>query len=77
MAHLPRGLRLARLLGAVNRSMRTLAVGFRRRGLGYLTLLTVLVALMGAAGMYRFELEARAVPGFPTSQRRSGGPPCC
>ena len=65
LARLPRGLRLVRLLGAVNRGMRTLAVGFRRRGLGYLTLLTVLVTLTGAAGMYRFELDAPGGPGFP------------
>jgi voltage-gated potassium channel len=64
LARLPRGLRLARLLGAVNRGMRTLAIGFGRRGLGYLTLLTVFVALTGAAGMYRFELEAPGGPGF-------------
>jgi voltage-gated potassium channel len=64
LARLPRGLRLVRLLGAVNRGMRTLAVGFRRRGLGYLTLLTVLVTLTGAAGMYRFELDAPGGPGF-------------
>jgi voltage-gated potassium channel len=64
LTRIPRGLRLARLLGAVNRGMRTLAVGFRRRGLGYLTLLTAFVALTGAAGMYRFELEAPGGPGF-------------
>ena len=65
LAGVPRGLRLARLLGAMNRGMRTLATGFRRRGLGYLTLLTALVAVTGAAGMYRFELDAPGGPGFP------------
>jgi voltage-gated potassium channel len=60
-----RGLRLARLLGAVNRGMRTVAGGFRRRGIGYLTLLTVIIAVTGAAGMYRFEMEAPGGPGFP------------
>ena len=59
-----RGLRLARLLGAINRGMRTAARGFRRRGLGYLTLLTLVVAITGAAGMYRFELDAPAGRGF-------------
>lgn len=59
-----RGLRLARLLGALNRGMRTLTTGFRRRGLGYVILLTVLVAAIGAAGMYRFELDAIGGPGF-------------
>lgn len=64
-ARAARGLRLARLLGALNRGMRTLATGFGRRGLGYLVLLTASVAAIGAAGMYRFELEAPGGPGFP------------
>jgi voltage-gated potassium channel len=59
-----RGLRLARLLGAMNRGMRTLTLGFRRRGLGYLVLLTAFVAVTGAAGLYRFELDAPGGPGF-------------
>jgi voltage-gated potassium channel len=58
------GLRLARLLGAINRGMRVLALGFRRRGLGYLTVLTLLINVSGAAGMYRFELDAPGGPGF-------------
>jgi voltage-gated potassium channel len=54
----------ARLLGAMNRGMRTLAFGFHQRGLGYLVLLTGLVVVTGAAGMYRFEFEAPGGPGF-------------
>lgn len=65
LARAARGARLPRLLGAMNRGMRTLAIGFRRRGLGYLILLTLLVAVTGAAGMYRFELDAPGGPGFP------------
>ena len=42
-----------------------LSLGFRRRGLGYLIVLTTLVAMTGAAGMYRFELDAPGGPGFP------------
>jgi voltage-gated potassium channel len=64
LARAARGVRLARLLGTLNRGMRALAMGFGRRGLGYLILLTALVALTGAAGMYRFELEAPGGPGF-------------
>ena len=60
-----RGIRLARLLGTINRGMRTLSLGFRHRGLGYLMVLTALVAITGAAGMYRFELDAPGGPGFP------------
>jgi voltage-gated potassium channel len=64
LARAARGVRLARLLGALNRGMRALAIGFGRRGLGYLILLTAFVAITGAAGMYRFELEAPGGPGF-------------
>lgn len=59
-----RGVRLARLLGTMNRGMRAIAVGFRRRGVGYVAVLTALVAITGAAGMYRFELDVPGGPGF-------------
>jgi voltage-gated potassium channel len=59
-----RGIRLARLLGGLNRGMRALALGSRRRGLGYLVLVTAFVAMTGAAGIYRFELDAPGGPGF-------------
>lgn len=59
-----RGMRLARLLSVLNESTRALAVGFGRRGLGYLSLLTLFVVTTGAAGMYRFELDAPGGPGF-------------
>ena len=36
----------------------------RRRGLGYVTLLTLIVAVVGAAGMYQFELDGDGGPGF-------------
>jgi voltage-gated potassium channel len=64
VARAARGIRLARLLSTINRGMRTLSRGFRRRGLGYLIVLTSLVAITGAAGMYRFELEAPGGSGF-------------
>lgn len=64
VARAVRGVRLARLLSTMNRGMRMLSLGFRRRGLGYLIVLTILVALTGAAGMYRFELDAPGGPGF-------------
>ena len=60
-----RTLRLARLLGSINRGMRSLAIGFRGRGLGYLIVLTGMVAVTGSAGMYRFELDAPGGAGFP------------
>jgi voltage-gated potassium channel len=64
VARAARGLRLARLLGTINRGMRALALGFKRRGLGYVVVLTALIAVTGAAGMYRFELDAPGGPGF-------------
>ena len=60
-----RGLRLARVLGSINRGMRALAITFRRRGAGYVLLLTLLVLVTGAAGMYRFEMDAPGGPGLP------------
>jgi voltage-gated potassium channel len=60
-----RGLRLARIIGAINRGMRGLARGFRRRGVGYVSMLTLIVTLIGAAGMYQFESEAATGAGFP------------
>ncbi|HET6599784.1 MAG TPA: hypothetical protein VFG60_07460 [Burkholderiaceae bacterium] len=77
LARATRGVRLARLLAAMNRGMRTLAMGFRQRGLGYLMLLTMLITVTGAAGMYRFELDAPGAPGFRTMALRSGGQRCC
>jgi voltage-gated potassium channel len=64
LAPVARGVRLARLLSAVNRGMRALAAGFRRRGLGYVVVLTALVCAAGSAGMYQFELDAPGGPGF-------------
>jgi voltage-gated potassium channel len=60
-----RAVRLARLLGSLNRGMSVLSRVFRQRGLGYLTMLSLVVVVTGAAGMYRFELEAPGGPGFP------------
>ena len=65
LARAARGVRLARLLSAINRGMKALAGGFRRRGFGYAVVLTALVAVAGAAGMFRFELDAPGGPGFP------------
>lgn len=50
-----RGLRLLRLLASWNRGMRALGVAMRRRGLGYMMLLTLLILVSGAGGMYAFE----------------------
>ena len=53
-----RGMRLFRMLTSLNRGMKALRASFRRRGVAYVILLTLLVALVGAAGMYAFENPA-------------------
>lgn len=58
-----RGARLVRLVGSLNRGMRALGAAMGRRGFGYVFMLTLIVTLSGAAGMYAFEREA-SVRGF-------------
>ena len=55
VARAARGIRLVRVVGSVNRGMRALGRTMGRRGLGYVVALTVLVTLVGAAGMYALE----------------------
>ncbi|BDP40259.1 hypothetical protein DAETH_02280 [Deinococcus aetherius] len=50
-----RSLNLVRLLTSLNRSFRAAGRAVRRRGVGYVALLTLLVGLAGAAGMLAFE----------------------
>lgn len=54
-ARAARGLRLFRVLSSLNRGMRALGRTMRRRGVGYVVLLSLIVILLGAAGMYAFE----------------------
>jgi voltage-gated potassium channel len=65
-ARLLRGARLVRVIGTVNRSMRALQRTLRRRGFGYILVLTVAVLLVGAAGMLSFERGGPSQPGFGT-----------
>lgn len=52
-----RGLRLLRLLSSLNRSMRALGKSMGRRGFGYVLVMTLIITLVGAAGMYGFESD--------------------
>lgn len=61
-----RGLRLVRIVGTANRSMNALRTTMRRRRFGYVLGLTVLVIMLGAAGMLSFE-PAHEVEGGYTS----------
>ncbi len=56
-----RGLRLIRIVSSLNRSMKSLGATMRRRGFGYVTLLSLVVTFAGAAGMYAME---NPNPGF-------------
>ncbi|MBD2593593.1 ion transporter [Nostoc spongiaeforme FACHB-130] len=55
-----RGLQLLRVMTRANRGMRVLSASVSRRGFGYVVALTMIITLLGAAGMYGFENE---VPG--------------
>jgi voltage-gated potassium channel len=53
-----RGLRLVRILGSLNRGSAVLRRAMRRRRLGYVLALSVLVVVFGAAGLYALERGA-------------------
>ena len=59
-----RGLRLVRIVGTANRSMNALRTTMRRRRFGYVLGLTILVAVLGAAGMLSFEPAEEVTGGF-------------
>ena len=54
-ARMTRGVRLVRLITSFNRGMKALSATLGRRGFGYVSILTALVTVLGAAGMYAFE----------------------
>jgi voltage-gated potassium channel len=54
-ARATRGLRLLKILSTLNRGLRALGRTIRRRGIWYVAASTVLVTLLGSAGMYAFE----------------------
>lgn len=53
-------IRLVSIFGSANRGMRVLSKVMSRRGFGYVLLVTVLVILLGAAGMFAFERSANS-----------------
>ncbi|QMU27099.1 potassium channel family protein [Adhaeribacter radiodurans] len=52
-----RGLRLVKVIGSLNRGLKSLGTSMRRRGFGYVLASTLLVTLLGSGGMYAFEKE--------------------
>lgn len=65
-ARAARGFRLVKIVGSLNRGMKALGRSMGRRGLGYVVVLTLLVTLAGAAGMYAFERE-HGLPDYPSA----------
>ncbi|MBD2561501.1 MULTISPECIES: ion transporter [Nostoc] len=59
-----RGLQLLRVMTRANRGMRVLGASISRRGFGYVVGLTMIVTLIGAAGMYAFENEVPVESGL-------------
>ena len=64
LARAGRGFRLVRIVATANRGMQALRASFRRRGLGYALGLTVVVVVLGAAGMLAFEPRSEVEGGF-------------
>jgi voltage-gated potassium channel len=52
-----RGLRLVKVVGSINRGMRSLGRTMQRRAFGYVLTITLVVIVAGAAGMFAFENE--------------------
>ena len=59
-----RAVRVARILTSFNRGMRALGSTMQSRGFPYAAALTVVVLLLGAAGMYTFERDVGNEEGF-------------
>jgi voltage-gated potassium channel len=55
LAPAARTLTLVQVVGSLNRGMRALRASLGRRGLGYVLALTLIINLVGAAGMFAFE----------------------
>lgn len=54
-ARLADGMQLAAMLGSLNHGMRAVRSAMERRAIHYMIVFTVIVTLVGAAGMYAFE----------------------
>lgn len=50
-----RGLRLVKVVGSLNRGMKSLSATMRRRGVKYVVVLTLVIIFGGSAGMHAFE----------------------
>lgn len=59
-----RGVRLVRVVGGANRAMNALRRSMKRRGLGYVLALSLVVTVLGALGMRAFEMEGPNAAAF-------------
>ncbi len=64
VARAARGMRLVSIVGTANRGMNALRRSMGRRGLGYVLLLTILVVLLGGAGMFALERGSQGAEGL-------------
>lgn len=64
LARATRGLRLVKVVGTANRGMNALKASLGRRGLGYVLAVSLVVALLGAGGMWAFEPASEVRGGF-------------
>ncbi|HEY0897275.1 MAG TPA: potassium channel family protein [Sphingobacteriaceae bacterium] len=64
---LVKGSRLIKVLASFNRSMKSLNQTMRRRGFGYVMVLTMAVILAGAAGMFAFESKEGTLDSYAES----------
>jgi voltage-gated potassium channel len=67
-----RGMRLIKVVGSLNRAMQALRSSMSRRGLGYMGVLSCIVILVGAAGMYAFEGGRQEAEGFQSQSSGRG-----
>ncbi|HEY3875607.1 MAG TPA: ion channel [Candidatus Kapabacteria bacterium] len=58
------GFSIVQIMGTLNRGMNALGQTLGRRGFGYISLLTLIVVLVGAAGIYGFEHKVPAPAGI-------------
>jgi len=66
LARTARGIQFLRILTSLNRGMKSLQKKLEKRSMGYVLLLTLLVILVGSAGMYFFERSYPGSKGFTT-----------
>lgn len=60
LIRITRGLRLIKMVTGFNRGMKSLAFTMKKRAVGYVLLLSMIVVFIGAAGLYGYEKDVNA-----------------